>query len=113
MSAYCLWMEKGHEIRFSGHHRDSMYTGVGSIQIVSGGGRRHRRRRHRKDKSSKDEPTMEAGQNGPAKSQLPPSQRIAFLLDEEEVEPKERSVFTEMEELHGVGDGQQWREVAR
>jgi hypothetical protein len=41
-----------------------------------------------------------------------PGQRIAFLLDDDDPNAEVgHPIFTELEELHGCGENQQWREV--
>ncbi|CAI9721653.1 sodium bicarbonate cotransporter 3-like isoform X1 [Octopus vulgaris] len=82
--------------------------------------RRHRKRHHRhhrKDESKEPfkTPNADGSDTGLARAATPPSQRIQFLLgeDDEDEEHRAHDMFCEMAELHHVDGESEWKESAR
>ncbi|XP_067685611.1 sodium-driven chloride bicarbonate exchanger-like isoform X2 [Haliotis asinina] len=85
--------------------------------------RRHRRRHHKHHRREpgdqripKEDITDEPGvENDITKSATPPSQRVQYILGEEEEDEEHRAhdLFCEMAELFFHGDEMEWKETAR
>ncbi|CAL1544319.1 unnamed protein product [Lymnaea stagnalis] len=85
--------------------------------------RQERRHRHRKHKHRRENDTSRNASNqqfseGPAKGEgegaAPPSQRVQFLLGEEDDDDhRTHDIFCEMAELFPAGDEKEWKETAR
>ncbi|KAK6961751.1 sodium bicarbonate cotransporter 3, partial [Biomphalaria glabrata] len=88
--------------------------------------RQERRRHHRKHKHRRENDSSRAANannqqftaEGPARGEsegaAPPSQRVQFLLGEEEDEDhRAHDIFCEMAELFPAGDEKEWKETAR
>lgn len=122
-------ISKNQFCRFTGHHADDLWVGMG-IHMPPGGAAGERRKRHRRSRrqrspkvpASELNKQLNEGDAGDDKRGMAPSQRVQFLLqqqegnagDDDDLEPVEpHKVFTEMEELVGTGEKQEWRETAR
>ncbi|CAG5122269.1 unnamed protein product, partial [Candidula unifasciata] len=77
--------------------------------------RQDRRHRHKHHKSHKrEEPPRSTGSANQFQEAAPPSQRVQFLLGEEEDEDhRTHDIFCEMAELFPAGDDKEWKETAR
>ncbi|XP_059143264.1 sodium bicarbonate cotransporter 3-like isoform X2 [Physella acuta] len=75
--------------------------------------RRHRHRRHKHRKDNNDSSRTQNNQQQFSEA-APPSQRVQFLLGEEEDEDhRTHDIFCEMAELFPSGDEMEWKETAR
>ncbi|BFZ15360.1 hypothetical protein BsWGS_18399 [Bradybaena similaris] len=76
--------------------------------------RRHRHKHGRHKSHKRDEPRTTASANQFQEAAAPPSQRVQFLLGEEEDEDhRTHDIFCEMAELFPAGDDKEWKETAR
>lgn len=103
------------EDELSAHHKDrwqnqAMYVG---LHFPSSQGKKHKRRHHRHSKNR----DSKSGDKTPTEERppTPPSQRVAFILGQEEDDEDHQShdIFCEMEELRQDGDDMEWKETAR
>ncbi|KAG1685795.1 Sodium-driven chloride bicarbonate exchanger [Nymphon striatum] len=98
------------DLDFTGHKAHITYSGGLHIPGVKKRGH-HKRHRHHHD--SKKESRLSTP-NVDGKPVTPPSQRVQFILGEDEDDTREiHPLFSEMEELHGNGEDMEWRETAR
>ncbi|RWS31538.1 sodium bicarbonate cotransporter 3-like isoform X9 [Leptotrombidium deliense] len=100
---------------FEGHRAHAVYVGF----HVPGGYKRrghHRRHRHHKNGNGKkrDDGTLSADQQD-TRPVTPPAERVHFILGEDDLDGTHEShpLFSELEELCGDGNEQEWRETAR
>ncbi|KAH9514096.1 Sodium bicarbonate cotransporter 3, partial [Bulinus truncatus] len=76
--------------------------------------RQERRRHHRKHRHRKENDSSRTANNQQFNEAAPPSQRVQFLLGEEEDEDhRAHDIFCEMAELFPAGDDKEWKETAR
>ncbi|KAI1291988.1 Sodium-driven chloride bicarbonate exchanger [Halotydeus destructor] len=101
------------DLDLEGHRAHSMYVGFhvpGSGYRRRGHHRRHHRHHHHKNGHKKD------GNGQDDRPVTPPSERVHFILGEDDTDGLHEShpLFSELEELVSTGDGDvEWKETAR
>ncbi|UYV66706.1 SLC4A7 [Cordylochernes scorpioides] len=92
-----------------GHRAHTVYVGL-HVPGYRRRGHRHHRHHHKNGHKA----TGAANGSDQKRPVTPPSERVHFILGEEEDGAHEsHPLFSEMEELHGEGDDMEWRETAR
>ncbi|VEN45599.1 unnamed protein product, partial [Callosobruchus maculatus] len=91
---------------FEGHRASSVFIGV---HVPESRRHSHRRHRHHHHNATTTQP------NSNNSAGTPPSQRVQFILGEDNGDEKHEShpLFSEMEELVKEGDELNWKERAR
>ncbi|XP_064598184.1 electroneutral sodium bicarbonate exchanger 1-like isoform X3 [Liolophura sinensis] len=93
--------------------QDTVYIGV---HFPRPRDRRHRRHKkhHSRHAPSEANDLTKPPEDELSRSATPPSQRVQFLLgDEEDEEHRAHDIFCEMDELQGTGEEMEWKETAR
>ncbi|XP_076313045.1 electroneutral sodium bicarbonate exchanger 1-like isoform X4 [Tachypleus tridentatus] len=99
---------------FEGHRAHTVYVGLHVPGYRRRGHRRHRHHHHKNGHKKKEDGTAADYEHGINRPVTPPAERVHFILGEGEDDTHtSHPLFSEMEELHGLGENMEWRETAR